>query len=134
MNYFTPNSSESPLENIIVLILIFILVIVVIHTYMKIVPEAKTAAFTQEVHELNAAIIAYRIEYGKFPGNLAVLAKSHFLVKRIVNGRTIYVKKGFIKNIKLNKKGYPLTPFGTLFLYDKKEGRVLVTGKKTYSK
>ena len=131
MKYFTLNSSESPFENAIVLILVFILVIVAIHTYMKIIPEAKMAAFTQEVHELNAAIIAYRIEYGKFPRNLAVLAKSHFLVKRIVNGRIISVKKRFIKNIKLNKEGYPLTPFGTLFLYDKKEGRVLVAGKKT---
>ena len=66
-------NGESSLENIIVLILIFVLVVVSIQSYMKIIKNAKTTAYIDEVKELNTALLLYRVKYGRFPKNLKVL-------------------------------------------------------------
>ncbi|MGC8555171.1 MAG: hypothetical protein ACP5NA_06775 [Candidatus Acidulodesulfobacterium sp.] len=100
--------SETTLENIIVLIFIFVLAVVIINRYDGYVKLAKKTEFAQEIHELNLALISYRIKYKKFPQNLSVL-----------------VRKGYIKNIKTDKDGYPVSPFNKRFIYVRKYGRVL---------
>ncbi len=100
--------SETVLENIIVLIFIFVLVVIIINKYYGYIKLAKKTEYTQEIHELNLALISYRIKYKKFPKNLSVL-----------------IKKGYIKNIKTDKNGHPVSPFNKRFVYVKKCGRVL---------
>ncbi len=126
MNIIIRKNSETSFENVIVLIMVFVLAVISIHQYLKITKYAKIAAYKEDVQEINAALILYRLKYGKFPGNLSVLAKSGYLKKEAINGETQYVKKKFIKNIKIDNEGYPLSPLGKRFIYNKKEGRVLV--------
>ncbi len=104
-------NSGTAFENIIVLIFIFVLVVISINRYQSIVRYAKTAAYKKDIQKINAALIVYRIKYGKFPDNLSIL-----------------VKRGFIKNIKTDKERYPLTPFGKRFMYKRKYGRVIYIG------
>ena len=104
-------NSETSFENIIVLIFIFVLAVVSVHRYQDIIKYAKTAAYKEDVQKINAALIVYRIKYGKFPDNLSVL-----------------VKKGFIVNIKTDEESYPISPFGKRFVYRRKYGRVLYIG------
>lgn len=119
-------NSETSFENIIVLILVLVLVVISIHQYLKITKYAKMAAYKEDVQKLNVALILYRLKYGRFPENLSILANSKYLKKEIVNGELKYVKNKFIKNIKVDNEGYPLSPFGKRFIYNKKEGRVLI--------
>ncbi|MHB8232367.1 MAG: hypothetical protein ACYDDB_05660 [bacterium] len=105
------NNSETSFENIIVLIFIFVLSVIAVHRYLTIIKYAKTSAYKEDIQKINIALIVYRIKYGKFPNNLLILAK-----------------KGLIKNIKADKEGYPLNPFGKRFIYERKEGRVIMTG------
>jgi type II secretory pathway pseudopilin PulG len=101
-------NSETSFENIIVLIFIFILAVITAHRYKNVIKYGRTAAYKEDVQKINAALIVYRIKYGKFPDNLSVL-----------------VKKGFIENIKIDKESYPISPFGKKFVYRRKYGRVL---------
>ena len=101
-------NSETSFENIIVLIFIFVLAVISVHRYRGMIKYAKTAVYKEDVQKINAALIVYRIKYGKFPDNLSVLAR-----------------KGFIENIKTDKEGYPISPFGKRFVYESKYGRVL---------
>jgi competence protein ComGC len=100
--------SETALENIIVLIFIFVLAVITINRYYGYAKLAKKTEYVQEIHELNLALISYRIKYKKFPKNLSVL-----------------IKKGYIKNIKTDKDGYPVSPYNKRFVYIRKYGRVL---------
>ena len=100
--------SETALENIIVLIFIFVLAVIIINRYNVYVKASKKTEYVQEIHELNLALISYRIKYKKFPKNLSVL-----------------IRKGYIKNIKTDKNGYPVSPFNKRFGYVRKYGRVL---------
>jgi len=104
-------NSETSFENIIILIFIFVLAVISVHRYRVMIKYAKTAAYKEDVQKINAALIVYRIKYGKFPNNLSVL-----------------VKKGFIVNIKIDKEGYPISPLGKRFIYEKKAGRVVLNG------
>ena len=101
-------NSETSFENIIVLVFIFVLGVVAVHRYKSMIKYAKTAVYKEDVQKINAALIVYRIKYGKFPDNLSVL-----------------VKKGFIENIKIDKESYPISPFGKKFVYKRKYGMVL---------
>jgi competence protein ComGC len=101
-------NSETALENIIVLIFIFVFTVIMIHKYYAFTEFAKKAEFIKEIHELNLALISYRVKYKKFPKNLSVLTK-----------------KGYIKNIKTDDRDYPITPFGKRFVYKRKYGKVL---------
>lgn len=125
MNIVINKNSETSFENIIVLIMVFVLVVISIHQYLKITEYAKIAAYKEDVQEINTALILYRLKYGRFPENLSILAKSGYLKKRIINGKMQYIKNKFIKNIKVDNEGYPLSPLGKRFIYDKKEGRIL---------
>ena len=102
-------NSEISLENIMVLIFIFVLAVISVNRYRGIIKYAKTAAYKEDEQKINAALIVYRVKFGKFPNNLSVLTK-----------------KGFIKNIKTDKKDYPVSPFGKRFLYIRKDGRVIL--------
>ncbi len=101
-------NSETSFENAIVLIFIFVLAVIAVHRYQSMIKYAKTAVYKEDVQKINAALIVYRIKYGKFPDNLSIL-----------------VKKGFIENIKTDKEGYPISPFGKRFIYRRNYGRVL---------
>ena len=101
-------NSETSFENIIVLIFILVFAVIAVHRYKSIIKYGKTAVYNEDVQKINAALIVYRIKYGKFPDNLSVL-----------------VKKGFIENIKIDKESYPISPFGKKFVYRRKYGRVL---------
>ena len=103
-------NSETSFENIIVLIFIFVLAVISVHKYRSAVKYAKTAVYREDIQKINDALIVYRVKLGKFPANLSVL-----------------VKKGFIENIKTDKKGYPLSPFGRRFKYIRKYGRVIIS-------
>ena len=118
-------NSETSFENVIVLIFLFVLVIISIHQYLKITKYAKMAAYKEDVQKINVALILYRVKYGRFPENLSILAKSKYSKKEIINGKLHYVKKKFIKNIKVDNKGYLISPFGKRFIYNKREGRIL---------
>ncbi len=117
--------SETSFENIIVLIMILVLVTISVHQYLKITKYAEMAAYKEDVERLNAALILYRLKHGRFPENLSILASGKYSKKEIINGKLKYIKSKFIGNIKLDSDGYPLSPFGTRFIYNKKEGRVL---------
>ena len=108
LNKHFNKNSETALENIIVLIFIFVLAFIIINRYDGYVKLAKKTEFVQEIRELNLALISYRIKYKKFPKNLSVL-----------------IKKGYIKNIKTDKYGYPVSPFNKRFDYVRKYGRVV---------
>ncbi|MHB1661387.1 MAG: hypothetical protein ACYCSQ_04030 [bacterium] len=105
------NNSETSFENIIVLIFILVLSIITVHRYISIIKYAKTATYKEDIHEINIALIVYRIKYGKFPNKLSILAK-----------------RGFIENIKMNKEGRLVNPFGKEFIYERKEGKVIMSG------
>jgi type II secretory pathway pseudopilin PulG len=100
-------NSETSFENIIVLIFIFVLVIICVNIYRGSIKYAETAAFRIDAQRINLALIAYRTKYGRFPKNLSVLSK-----------------KKFIQHIKIDKDGYPVTPFGKRFNYKRQYGIV----------
>ncbi|MFW0883655.1 type II secretion system protein GspG [Candidatus Acidulodesulfobacterium sp. H_13] len=102
-------NSETSFENIIVLIFIFVLSVIFIHRYLTVIKYAEMSTYKKDINKIDIAIVIYKVKYGKFPDNLSVL-----------------VKKNFVKNIKVNKKGYPVTPFGKRFVYKRKIGAVIL--------
>lgn len=68
-------NSETSFENIIVLIFVLFLIIVSVHRYRSMAGYAKTAAYKEDVKEINVALIMYKVKYGKFPRNLSVLVR-----------------------------------------------------------
>ncbi|HEC25074.1 MAG TPA: hypothetical protein ENI54_03585 [bacterium] len=101
-------NSETSFENIIILIFIFVLSVIFIHRYLTVIKYAEISTYKKDINKIDIAIVIYKVKYGKFPNNLSVL-----------------VKKGFVKNIKVNKKGYPITPFGKRFVYKRKIGAII---------
>lgn len=117
-------NSETSFENIMVLIFIFILLTVSVQQYSKIIKYGKIAAYKENVQKLNVALILYRLKYDKFPKNLSTLARGGYLKKIVINGKLSYIKEKFLNNMKMDKKGYPVSSFGKRFIYDSKNGRV----------
>ncbi len=128
MNIVNGNkNSETSFENIMVLIMIFILVTISVQQYSKMIKYGKIAVYKEDVQRLNVALILYRLQYGKFPKNLSILANRRYLKKVIINGKIRYIKKNFLNNVKVDKKGYPISSAGKRFVYDSKNGRIVIS-------
>lgn len=115
-------TSRSAFENALILSFFFILTAVLLGYFKKYEDAVKNAAATQEVYHINSAVVLYLAKNKKLPDNIKALVKEEYL---IVNQGEIFKRK-YIEGVTADKEGYPLDPWGKRYMYDRRNGIVMV--------
>ena len=115
------NSGRTSFEALLVTMLVGILLLVAINTFTGSIRLAREVALISELGNIRTSVSLYRILKKHNPKNLREMVSGRYLLPYQEEGM---IKRSYLETASVDKNGNPLDPFGNLYLYEERIGRV----------